>query len=134
MNICLYSKKRDKKMLNNYFNERINKEMKHSFSIMDIDGCVLKNYKFRDHWKKRLILYETKNIGEELTETQLQTLRTLFFNINWQKFDKKSGVYVFNDKDGKFDEVEVKGLFGKKCFTLKFNEFFDWFNANEVYY
>jgi len=120
--------------MNNRFNERIYNEFKHSFSLCDIDGVAYKFYKFRDGWRYRLIIYEVKNKNEELTKTQLTTLRTVAFNINWKKFDSKSGAFIFRSIDDDFNEVSITDILKDKEYTLSFEQFYDWFNAEEVYY
>ncbi len=79
---------------NNRISKKLNEEYPRHFSICDIDGAVRCNYFNKK--KCRFIIYESKNINETLSKTQLQTLKLLNENINWKStcFDSSSGVYI----------------------------------------
>ena len=68
-------------MKDDWHNNKISKELDekypHDFSICDIDGACRKYYKDNGYWKTRLIIYESKNIDETITQTQLGTLYSL---------------------------------------------------------
>lgn len=75
---------------NNRLNEILNVRYKHDFSLCDIDGVALKLHSLN----KRLIIFETKNARERISNSQLTTLRTIEESINWKGFDRFSGVYI----------------------------------------
>jgi len=79
---------------NNRISKKLNEEYPRYFSICDIDGAVRCNYFNQE--KCRFIIYESKNENETLSPTQLETLKLLNENINWNSncFDNSSGVYI----------------------------------------
>jgi len=85
---------------NNEISKRLYEQYNHDFSICDIDGVCRKFYKKDKIWMTRLVIYESKYEREYFSQTQMGTLHVLDKNINWNSFDKYSGVYaILHDAD-----------------------------------
>lgn len=112
---------------NNILNKRINEELPKDFSICDLDGCTRCFY----NGGVRLIIYECKRIRESLSDTQLTTLRMLRDSIDWNYFDKESGVYIIRELTNNFDTFIVEDLNGLEVFTGDLKILHYWFSCKD---
>lgn len=80
---------------NNRISEKLNTNFPKDFSICDIDGAVRCEYNLDGIWKKRFIIYESKNENEKkMGDSQKKTLKLINDSIDWSKFDSYSGLYI----------------------------------------
>jgi hypothetical protein len=118
-------------MINTWHNNRISKKLNEDFpkdfSICDIDGVVRTEYNINGEWKKRFIIYESKNEYEKIMgESQRKSLKLLNDSIDWSKFDEYSGLYVLKiiDLENEILWYDInQNLIRKTNFTELYNIF-----------
>jgi len=125
---------------NNEINRLININYPHDFSLCDIDGVVRTFYRENNIWKTRLIIFESKREHEKISDTQLTTLYELKLSINWNRFDKSSGVFLFILYDDRIIDVNilenisntVKPDIRLSCIKkVDINYIYNWFSAKD---
>jgi len=123
---------------NNKISKRLDEEFPHNFSICDIDGAVRVFYKEDGSYKTRLVIYESKHKNESPSQTQLQTLYILAQNIQWENFDKYSGVFlIFHDEGAKtlsvnkIIETGYKKYGWEEIKKIKMDSFYNWVSAQD---
>jgi len=127
---------------NNEISKRLYKHYNHDFSICDIDGVCRKFYRDGNEWKTRLVIYESKYEKEYFSQTQMNTLYVLDKNINWNNFDKHSGVYaIIHNKD--LSELSINKILNISK-TIKFkgelnhikfmslDSFYNWISVKDI--
>ena len=133
-------------MKNEWYNNEISKKLyndyPHDFSICDIDGICRKFYKENNMWKTRLVIYESKFLNENASQTQMGTLFSLNENINWKAFDKYSGVFLILHNE-ELTELMIhkiinisqnfKPKYDKKYIkTIDFDSFYEWISVKDI--
>ena len=124
---------------NNKISKRLDEEYPHDFSICDIDGACRVFYKENNFYKNRLVIYESKELSEIITQTQLNTLFVLDHNIKWENFDEFSGLFIirhdiniWNLKVMKIIEIVGYGRPLFDCQIVKeitLDDFYNWISA-----
>ena len=113
---------------NNIFNKRIWEEMPREFSLEDIDGVIRFHYKDNNGFiRTRLIIYEIKKKDEKIELPQLKTLFLLKHNINWIKFDERSGVFIIQALDENFNKTKIFKLRINEAVLIQDNVDFDYY-------
>jgi len=112
---------------NNLIGKKLFEEYPHDFSVCDIDGAVRCRYGDQT----RLIFYESKNAGERISRTQIETLRVIESNINWHAFDYMSGVYILRIID--IDSIiEWRNLDNQLVHVTNFDQLYAIFSAKDA--
>lgn len=118
--------------MNEWCNNPINKIMAnqfpHDFSIMDIDGMIVKEYGN----KIRILFTEIKNIGEKSSNRQNIGYSYIFNSFNWSKYDIFSGIYKIyhNTNLDKFDIYKMNNDgFEFKGMYYDINDIYEFYSA-----
>jgi len=117
---------------NNRISKELNEHYKHDFSICDLDGVVRWSFVEKGKDKHRFIVYESKNKGERVSQTQLQTLRILNENMDWLNFDKFSGCYIIEIikyKEERPIEMDWYNLYGELIRTTTMDKLYKIFSG-----
>lgn len=124
---------------NNLISKKLDEEYPHDFSICDIDGACRVFYKHEGNYKSRLVIYESKHLNEPIHQTQLQTLFEISDNMNWENFDKQSGVFVIRHDNNvwnlKVHKIKKAVGYGRPLFEcqlikeMTFDNFYNWISA-----
>ena len=112
---------------NNKLNKRINEELPHDFSLCDLDGVVHCFYE----GGIRLIIYESKNKGERISETQLRLLNIMNNAVDWSVFDYHSGIFFIRALDDNFNKMEILDLELNVLCEYDINDLHSWFSCKD---
>lgn len=114
---------------NNAISKILNEEFKKDFTLIDIDGAVRCHYKDNGIFKTRFIIYESKWKNErKMKDAQLKSLKQLRDIIDWSKFDRYSGLFVFKVIDIK-ESIIWYSLEGVKIRETTIKELYDIFSC-----
>jgi len=126
---------------NNKISKKLNEEYPHDFSICDIDGACRVFFKEDGKYKNRLVIYESKEINEEIKQTQLNTLWEINANMRWENFDEYSGVYLIrhDEEIWNLKIYKIQKIIGyqKLIFECEFikdmtmDGFYNWISATD---
>ena len=124
-------------MRDTWHNNLISKELSlyypHDFSICDLNGVVRWSFFRNGEQKHRLIIYESKNQYEKISNTQLESLRILNEHIDWTDFDNYSGCYIIKiikeKKDKRPVEMEWYNLYDKMIRKTTMDELYKIFSG-----
>ena len=128
---------------NNIIGSTLNQKYKHDFTLIDIDGASWCNYTSASKSYDRLILYESKWGNEKLKDRQEMLLHLLSDNLNWDKLDYQSGVYLLRVRSPKQEclpedtQIDVyrfvpnyQHVAFKRWITM--SELYNWFSCKDV--
>jgi hypothetical protein len=134
------------KNFNNIISKIMYEKYPRTFSLMDLDAVIRVDYAINQKQYQRLIICETKYPLEFLSmqqkrKAQLKTLNLIQDSIDWNKFDKYSGVYILvaeylekenSDNLKTVDIYSIKDLKNPKWKSVSLDRLYKFFSNKDI--